>query len=104
MTNHDVKAAEEGRLSGLALSGDGGNRTRMDGSGKDPFLVTWNGSNDPENPKNWNSQEKWAATFVSNPIRVTRASNIFGNAGCGIIHVHLACIFFHCRSCYPKDL
>jgi hypothetical protein len=75
----------------------------MEEFGKDPFLVTWNGSNDPENPKNWTTQQKWAATLVSIPFdHVTNASNVFGNTGCGIIHVHLACIFFHCRSCYPK--
>lgn len=31
---------------------------------KDPNLVTWDGPNDPENPKNWSLGRKWAATFV----------------------------------------
>ncbi|KAF2664029.1 synaptic vesicle transporter [Microthyrium microscopicum] len=31
---------------------------------KDPFLVTWDGPNDPLNPKNWSGKRKWAATFV----------------------------------------
>jgi len=31
---------------------------------KDPHLVTWEGPDDPQNPKNWSMQRKWAATFV----------------------------------------
>ena len=31
---------------------------------RDPNLVTWNGHDDPENPKNWTKKQKWAATFV----------------------------------------
>jgi hypothetical protein len=30
----------------------------------DPNLVTWDGPDDPTNPKNWSSGRKWAATFV----------------------------------------
>jgi MFS family permease len=26
--------------------------------------VTWNGADDPENPKNWTMKKKWAATLV----------------------------------------
>lgn len=31
---------------------------------KDPNLVTWNGPDDPENPKNWTKGQRWAATLV----------------------------------------
>jgi multidrug resistance protein len=31
---------------------------------KDPYLVTWNGPDDPMNPKNWKMSKKWAATFI----------------------------------------
>ncbi|KIW28487.1 uncharacterized protein PV07_08147 [Cladophialophora immunda] len=31
---------------------------------KDPHLVTWEGSDDPENPKNWTYRKKWAATLI----------------------------------------
>ncbi|KAI9819254.1 MAG: hypothetical protein M1827_007410 [Pycnora praestabilis] len=31
---------------------------------KDPNLVTWDGPDDPANPKNWAKRKKWAATFV----------------------------------------
>ncbi len=31
---------------------------------KDPLLVTWDGPDDPENPKNWRLRRKWAACFV----------------------------------------
>ena len=30
----------------------------------DPHLVTWEGPDDPKNPKNWSMGRKWAATFV----------------------------------------
>lgn len=31
---------------------------------KDPNLVTWDGPDDPKNPKNWSMRRKWAATFI----------------------------------------
>lgn len=31
---------------------------------KDPNLVTWEGPDDPANPKNWTMKKKWAATVV----------------------------------------
>ncbi|KAI4119372.1 MAG: hypothetical protein LQ338_007285 [Usnochroma carphineum] len=31
---------------------------------KDPNLVTWDGPDDPENPKNWSTKRRWAATIV----------------------------------------
>ncbi|KAI9706222.1 MAG: hypothetical protein M1812_008245 [Candelaria pacifica] len=31
---------------------------------KDPNLVTWDGPDDPANPKNWTAGSKWAATLV----------------------------------------
>ena len=31
----------------------------------DPNVVTWQGKDDPANPKNWPRKRKWAATFVS---------------------------------------
>jgi hypothetical protein len=34
------------------------------GEPKDPFLVTWDGPDDPANPKNWPNKRKWAAAFV----------------------------------------
>jgi hypothetical protein len=33
-------------------------------SARDPNLVTWEGPDDPENPKNWTFKRKWAATLV----------------------------------------
>ncbi|KAF2717106.1 MFS general substrate transporter [Polychaeton citri CBS 116435] len=35
-----------------------------EGPEKDPFLVTWNGPDDVENPKNWTKSHKWAATLA----------------------------------------
>ncbi|KAL8996588.1 MAG: hypothetical protein Q9169_003927 [Polycauliona sp. 2 TL-2023] len=31
---------------------------------KDENLVTWDGPDDPQNPKNWSKQQRWAATIV----------------------------------------
>lgn len=31
---------------------------------RDPNLVAWDGPDDPQNPKNWTTSRKWAATFV----------------------------------------
>ncbi|KAL8826636.1 MAG: hypothetical protein Q9170_007324 [Blastenia crenularia] len=31
---------------------------------KDPNLVTWDGPDDPQNPKNWSTKRRWAATIV----------------------------------------
>ncbi|ETI29371.1 hypothetical protein G647_01824 [Cladophialophora carrionii CBS 160.54] len=31
---------------------------------KDPNLVTWEGPDDPDNPKNWTFRKKWAATLI----------------------------------------
>ncbi|GAB7359247.1 hypothetical protein MBLNU230_g5904t1 [Neophaeotheca triangularis] len=31
---------------------------------RDPNLVTWDGPNDPENPRNWSMKRKWTATFL----------------------------------------
>ncbi|TLD36891.1 mfs multidrug [Venturia nashicola] len=37
---------------------------KIKSKGEDPNLVTWDGPDDPTNPKNWSSGRKWAATFV----------------------------------------
>lgn len=42
-------------------------QSRTPGSAQDtpdPNLVAWEGVDDPENPKNWNSRRKWAAALV----------------------------------------
>jgi len=31
---------------------------------RDPNLVSWDGTDDPKNPKNWSHKHKWAATLV----------------------------------------
>jgi len=33
-------------------------------SERDPNLVSWDGPDDPKNPKNWSTRRKWAATLV----------------------------------------
>ncbi|PVI06483.1 MFS general substrate transporter [Periconia macrospinosa] len=39
-------------------------KTKSAKSVRDPNLVTWNGDDDPENPKNWSMRRKWAACFI----------------------------------------
>ncbi|KAI9649830.1 hypothetical protein NHQ30_002412 [Ciborinia camelliae] len=39
-------------------------REKSSKSVRDPNLVTWDGPDDPENPKNWKIGRKWAATIV----------------------------------------
>jgi len=39
-------------------------KSRASSRNRDPNLVGWDGSDDPENPKNWVMKRKWAATFV----------------------------------------
>lgn len=35
---------------------------------RDPNLVAWKGPDDPENPKNWTTGRKWAATLIGTYI------------------------------------
>ncbi|KAK0119746.1 hypothetical protein ONS95_011181 [Cadophora gregata] len=40
-------------------------RTTQSGrSARDPNLVSWDGVEDPKNPKNWSMRRKWAATLI----------------------------------------
>ncbi|KAF2273658.1 MFS general substrate transporter [Westerdykella ornata] len=39
-------------------------KSRSSQSNRNPNLVTWDGPDDPANPKNWSMKRKWAATFI----------------------------------------
>lgn len=39
-------------------------QSRRSKKGKDPNIVTWEGPDDPKNPRNWSLKRKWAATFI----------------------------------------
>jgi multidrug resistance protein len=52
------KDAEKTSISRKAPTAPGG------GEGRDPFLVSWAGPDDSENPKNWKFGRKWAATAI----------------------------------------
>lgn len=39
-------------------------KSRASSKGRDPNLISWDGPDDPDNPKNWAMKRKWAATFV----------------------------------------
>ncbi|KDQ51848.1 hypothetical protein JAAARDRAFT_163244 [Jaapia argillacea MUCL 33604] len=43
----------------------------------DPFLVTWDGTDDPTNPQNWSTGYKWAITIICSllTVNVTFASS-----------------------------
>lgn len=49
---------------------------------KDPKLVEWNGTDDPENPQNFSPAKKWLITvlFSSMTMWVTFSSSIFSAA------------------------
>lgn len=49
---------EAGKLEKIKTTGSKRSRTR------DPNLVSWEGPDDPENPKNWAFRRKWAATLI----------------------------------------
>lgn len=53
----------------------------------DPHLVTWDGADDPENPKNWTTKQKWIMTvlistynFIS-PVSSTMAAPALATLG-----------------------
>jgi len=39
-------------------------KSRASSKSRDPNLISWDGADDPDNPKNWAMKRKWAATFV----------------------------------------
>ncbi|KIN03237.1 hypothetical protein OIDMADRAFT_119124 [Oidiodendron maius Zn] len=49
---------------GDAGEGDHAGEDEQIKSERDPNLVTWDGPEDPENPKNWSFKRKWAATLI----------------------------------------
>jgi hypothetical protein len=44
-------------------------------SGTDPNLVSWEGPDDPNNPKNWTRGRKWAATLVGKIPQICQSMN-----------------------------
>ncbi|OJK02114.1 hypothetical protein ASPACDRAFT_24706 [Aspergillus aculeatus ATCC 16872] len=65
--DRDLEAAGPPAAAAAALE-----KSRTARSENDPKLVTWNGPDDPDNPKNWPMKKKWAAvvtvscfTFIS---------------------------------------
>ncbi|KAL4917692.1 major facilitator superfamily domain-containing protein [Aspergillus aurantiobrunneus] len=65
--DRDLEANRQGSTAGIEKS-----RTARSDQSQDPKLVTWNGPDDPENPKNWPMKKKWAIvvtvscfTFIS---------------------------------------
>ncbi|TQB75842.1 hypothetical protein MPDQ_001442 [Monascus purpureus] len=53
-----------GHHDDIEKGGLGRPKTREAETGQDPKLVTWEGPDDPENPKNWTLRKKWAATVI----------------------------------------
>ena len=59
-----VEGKEEDLEKGQ-LGSDG--REHEEPAVQNPNVVTWDGKDDPSNPKNWPRRRKWYATFVSSP-------------------------------------
>lgn len=57
-------------------------------------LVTWEGPSDPENPKNWTTRRKWAATIVGIPPEPGSKSELTAHASFPL-HSHLSRLFIH---------
>ncbi|KAL4865826.1 hypothetical protein BDV12DRAFT_145095 [Aspergillus spectabilis] len=58
--DHDLEANRQGPTADLEKS-----RTARSGqSRQDPKLVTWNGPDDPDNPKNWPMRKKWLIVLM----------------------------------------
>ncbi|GAB1740183.1 hypothetical protein NU219Hw_g5300t1 [Hortaea werneckii] len=51
-------------IEAQARSSEESSSNRPDKEKKDSNLVTWDGPDDPANPKNWSTERKWAATLV----------------------------------------
>jgi hypothetical protein len=76
--SHDIEAGAE-----IAQS----RTTRTETGATDSNLVGWDGPEDPENPKNWPSRRKWAATLVMSsftfitPVASAIVAPAFNNIG-----------------------
>lgn len=51
--------------TGLYTTDSGPAKKEKSEAEHDPDLVTWNGPDDPKDPKNWSKSHKWAITAVS---------------------------------------
>lgn len=60
-----VSEVRDGMLNQRDLEiGEENEEGNKDGPNSDPNLVTWEGPDDPENPKNWKLNNKWAAVII----------------------------------------
>lgn len=57
--------SREERDTGLYTTDSGPAKKEKSEPEHDPDLVTWNGPDDPKDPKNWSKSHKWAITAVS---------------------------------------
>ncbi|KAI7278046.1 MFS multidrug transporter-like protein [Hortaea werneckii] len=64
VANHPGSAPFDVDIEAQARSSEESSSNRPEKEKKDPNLVTWDGPDDPENPKNWSTKRKWAATLV----------------------------------------
>jgi len=59
------RAAQNGALENAAsLRRQQSSKSTRSQRERDPNMVSWNGPEDPENPKNWKMSRKWTATIV----------------------------------------
>jgi hypothetical protein len=72
--------------------------TKSGRSVRDSNLVTWDGLDDPENPKNWKMSRKWAATFVGKYLLLSSTCTIADSRASFILHFYLSRILIHGRS------
>ncbi|CAI6337721.1 unnamed protein product [Periconia digitata] len=58
-TAEDTTAEQDIEARAVALE-----KTKSARSTRDPNLITWEGDDDPKNPKNWSFRRKWAACLI----------------------------------------
>jgi hypothetical protein len=67
-------------------------------STRDPNLVTWDGPQDTNNPKNWTVSRKWAATLVGEHLSFSAKKQKL-MIGSLVLHFHLSCFLVYGCAC-----
>lgn len=68
---------------------------------RDPNLVTWEGPDDPQNPKNWSRKRRWAATLIGKCHPQIFLLIFFLTCCSVIIYLHISRIIINgCSSTY----
>lgn len=70
-------------------------------SARDPTLVTWDGPDDPLNPKNWTFKHKWAATLVGKCPSHANIQRLIDQSL--VVYFHLSGFFIYGRASTERN-